>query len=316
MKLSFNREKSVSTQIWWLFLVAALSLITTLGIVYIKLNHVIDTIAETRRLRVITDELALLGENLIDVETGQRGYLITRDLAYLQPYQASKSQINHRLDLLNQLVKDPIVKAHLTRLVPIIQARMEVAANMIALLQQGHINEATDMVISGRGKALMDEFRRIRADMLTRELNILNQYKKSYERNLLYVLLSLVIGGALAVMLMLVSALITTRSLKKPILNLLDGIRAMTEGRHDYQVNIIKRDEIGRISMAFNEMAANILEGRKVKEEILADLQRWTIFACLIAVWIGWMACWKACWLIRAWATKQLCPRPLILLNW
>lgn len=274
MTLRVNQEKSISTKIWWLFFVAVLSLVCTLSIVYIKLHTVIETIEETRRLRVITDELGLLGEHLIDIETGQRGYLITQDPAYLQPYQASTAQIDERLHKLNQLVKDPVGKAYLEQMLPIIEARMSVASESIALTQSNQLNAAIAIVKSGKGKLLMDKFRHLRANMLERELSMLNAHKQQYETDLFYVLVTLVVGGLLAIFVMLISAITISKTLKKPIMNLLDGIRAMSEGRSDYQVTVTEQDEIGRISVAFNEMADHLIVSRKVKEDIMADLQR------------------------------------------
>lgn len=253
---------------------AVLSLVGTLSIVYIELHKVIEAIEETRRLRVITDELGLLGENLIDIETGQRGYLITQDPAYLQPYQASTAHINQRLQKLEQLINDPVVKSHFKQMLPIIEARMAVASEAIVLTQGNQLQAAIAIVKSGKGKQLMDEFRSLRANMLDREVAMLNVHKKQYETDLFYVLVTLVVGGLLAILVMLISAVTISRSLKKPILNLLQGIHAMAEGRPDYQVMVTEQDEIGRITVAFNEMAEHMIESRKVKEEILADLQR------------------------------------------
>lgn len=274
MKLSLNQEKSISTKIWWLFVVAVLSLVGTLSIVYVELHNVIETIDETRRLRAITDELGLLGENLIDAETGQRGYLITQDPAYLQPYHASTAHIHQRLSKLKQLITDPVSQAHLEQMLPIIEGRIAVASEAIALRQNNQLDAAITMVKSGKGKQLMDAFRQLRAQMLQRELSKLNAHKKQYETDLFYVLVTLIVGGLLAIIVMLISAVTISRTLKKPIMNLLEGIHAMAEGRADYQVIVTEQDEIGRISVAFNEMAEHMIESRKVKEDMMADLQR------------------------------------------
>ena len=43
-------------------------------------------------------------QQMLDAETGQRGYLLTGDLRYLEPYNRATSQINQNLDTLRQLV--------------------------------------------------------------------------------------------------------------------------------------------------------------------------------------------------------------------
>lgn len=43
--------------------------------------------------------------HLMDAETGQRGYLLTGEARYLEPYTAATGEINHTLDTLHQLLK-------------------------------------------------------------------------------------------------------------------------------------------------------------------------------------------------------------------
>jgi len=43
---------------------------------------------------------------VVDAETGQRGYLITDDPVYLEPYQAATSEIDGRLARLDSLTKN------------------------------------------------------------------------------------------------------------------------------------------------------------------------------------------------------------------
>ena len=125
--MKFFKLNSITTKVWGLLAVAVLSLVIMLTIVFIELNSIINTVSETRRLREITDELILLGENLVDVETGQRGYQITEDEIFLQPYRASKDLIGQRLNKLDLLVKDSIVKQHLNQMIPVVQAKLEFA---------------------------------------------------------------------------------------------------------------------------------------------------------------------------------------------
>ena len=45
-------------------------------------------------------------EAAVEAETSQRGYLLTRDLGYLQPYQAAAARVEDSLQRLKQLVAD------------------------------------------------------------------------------------------------------------------------------------------------------------------------------------------------------------------
>lgn len=49
------------------------------------------------------DSLNALMRHVLDAETGQRGYLLTGDERYLEPYNAATAEINPNLDVLRQL---------------------------------------------------------------------------------------------------------------------------------------------------------------------------------------------------------------------
>lgn len=91
-----------------LFFILTAGLLLTLGVVaytchaalgYDRLND------QVRRTHEVKEELSAILGLVVDAETGQRGYLITDDTAYLQPYQDATSQLEVRLAKLDSLTK-------------------------------------------------------------------------------------------------------------------------------------------------------------------------------------------------------------------
>jgi methyl-accepting chemotaxis protein len=67
--------------------------------------------------------------NLIDAETGQRGYIITGEVSYLEPYNNSRAHVNQNLaDLRSMTADNPAEQRALDRLEP-------AAAAMLSTLQ-------------------------------------------------------------------------------------------------------------------------------------------------------------------------------------
>ena len=60
----------------------------------------IANIEEAQQTRIALDSLM---QQVLDAETGSRGYLLTGEARYLDPYNAATSHINRNLDLLRQL---------------------------------------------------------------------------------------------------------------------------------------------------------------------------------------------------------------------
>ncbi|MBC7720204.1 MAG: CHASE3 domain-containing protein, partial [Chitinophagaceae bacterium] len=63
-----------------------------------------DVIAGMQQAQVTRSALNNLMQNLLDAETGQRGYLLTGDAAYLEPYNSGLEQVNQNLDFLRQIL--------------------------------------------------------------------------------------------------------------------------------------------------------------------------------------------------------------------
>lgn len=272
--MKFFNSNSITSKVWRLLAVAVLTLVTMLTIVYIELHNIINTISETKRVGIIVDELILLGENLVDLENSQRGYLITENEQFLLPFPTSKVSISQRLKKLDLLVKDAGVRQHLNQMHPVIKAKLDFINKCVELVQQGQIGQAIELVKNGRGKELMDNFHRLRKIMQEREIKLLNQHTARYEQELFYIQIILVVGGIFAVYAMSITAVNATKKIKGPIDQLLQSISLMAEGKLDYKINSIEKNEIGLISNAFNNMADKINESGKLREETLAELQR------------------------------------------
>lgn len=80
---------------------------------------------------------------------------------------------------------------------------------------------------------------------------------------------SLLLIGITGFLIAVLLCLYLSRGLVKPILNLLQGTRKITEGNYEVSVPVTTRDEIGELSSAFNEMT----EGLALKEKYHNVLQ-------------------------------------------
>ncbi len=96
-----------------------------------------------------------------DLETGQRGYLLTGDRSYLQPYQKGKSELSGLTDSLSSEVQLPDQIERVEKLRPLIQDKIaEVDATLLVRDQLG-AEAALTIVRTGRGKATMDAIREV-----------------------------------------------------------------------------------------------------------------------------------------------------------
>src|SRR5258708_10042365 len=134
--------------------------------VYLAVNHlnrVQKTAALTLESSAIQAQLSGVLKDATDMETGQRGYLLTGNAEYLQPYTDAKGRIETDFASL---------RAGLTRRTPHeqqLESKLESWAKSkqgeidrsISLRQQGYRRRSFMLVDTNEGKDYMDEIRRI-----------------------------------------------------------------------------------------------------------------------------------------------------------
>ncbi len=110
----------------------------------------------------IVETLSLLQ----DAETSQRGYLLTGEEPYLEPYNRSVAALPATLDSIRTgMAADSGRMALFAELETAARAKMAELENVIGLFRQGDQQQAISLVRSDEGKALMDRARAIVAEM-------------------------------------------------------------------------------------------------------------------------------------------------------
>ncbi len=106
------------------------------------------------------DALADLRSLVVDVETAQRGYLLTRDPIYLQPFARAVRQLPEAQRQVRELTAGmPGIDAALDRLDQLIASRIALATRIVEAYNAGHQEEALSVMRAGEDRRLMDEFR-------------------------------------------------------------------------------------------------------------------------------------------------------------
>ena len=100
----------------------------------------------------------LLGD-IVDAETGTRGFAITGDEAFLELYLAVRDRVSGHLGELRQLTKLDEGRQQLDTAQPLIDARMTELARVVQLRRNGDMTAANARVASGDGRRLMDSIR-------------------------------------------------------------------------------------------------------------------------------------------------------------
>ena len=113
-----------------------------------------------RRARLVQDGASQVMAAALDAETGQRGFLLTGQEAYLAPYRSALATMPGRLDALAELTADDAEQDDLARELRTAAGRkLQELGETVALERAGQGAQAMELVRSGYGEGQMDAVR-------------------------------------------------------------------------------------------------------------------------------------------------------------
>jgi len=114
----------------------------------------------------IKDALDSLLSAITDAETGQRGFLITGDPQYLEPYDRGTARVHAALDHLASLAtKDSLRPQDIAELRPLIDQKLQELAETVQARRSEGFDAAQRIVRTNVGRATMDRIRAIVTEM-------------------------------------------------------------------------------------------------------------------------------------------------------
>jgi two-component sensor histidine kinase/CHASE3 domain sensor protein len=196
----------------WL-MAMAFAMLFAAGIAALALSNMTETNSEEviDTLEIRTELRAVL--NLLqDAEIGQRGFLLTRDAQYLEPYEEVRSQIGKRISRLESLIPSNSEQAvRVSQLRNGVTRRLAEVDETVALGLEGRFDEALAVVNEDRGEALMDEIREIVASALEAEHGRLDQRQSEVIATRTWLSASIVGALIATILLAILSAQLTRR---------------------------------------------------------------------------------------------------------
>jgi len=153
---------------------------------YLAVNH-LEQMQKIAALTVesskIQADISGVLKDLTDMETGQRGYLLTNDSSYLQPYSDAKGRIGTdfaslRAGLASRSERERSLESQVESVADTKQAEME---RSISLREQGYRHRAFMLVDSNEGMEYMDRARGLLSSLSVAETS--NFARLDIERN-------------------------------------------------------------------------------------------------------------------------------------
>jgi len=178
-----------------------------------RMAHLRQASQSVDRALIVREATELLLSLLKDAETGQRGFLITGDRRYLEPYDAAQASMLEHLDGIRGLTAEiPRQQASLVTLEGLIRHKIDELRDTIATRERGGFEAAARMVATGHGKQVMDEVRGVIAGMRMEEDRVLAERRALAEWQARVATLASLGGLAVALGLLVAAGLLLNRA--------------------------------------------------------------------------------------------------------
>jgi methyl-accepting chemotaxis protein len=215
-----------------------------------------DLVTHTRKVKeTLSDVLSALK----DAESGQRGFLLTGEERYLEPYNAAVQVVDRQEKNLRELTADNLnQQKRIATLEPLAAGILAELAATITLRRQRQERAAAQVVASDRGKAIMDQIRRVIGEMDDEENQLLTQRIQLAKATAHFATSAMLWGGLFVLVLVSTVGLLIQRSITGPLAAFMQFVGRVGEGDLTHQAKISSGDELGELARHLDQMVAGL----------------------------------------------------------
>lgn len=128
-------------------------------------------VLHTRDVIDMVDDVSIV---VSDIESGSRGYVITGNTAFLEPYGIAKARIGQLTEKLENTVHDNPIQIKRTQQLRVkLLERADFAESLITLHDKSGFDQARDLIAAGHGMKITDGIRALSSEMKAEEGRLL-----------------------------------------------------------------------------------------------------------------------------------------------
>ncbi len=207
---------------------------------------------------------------LVNSETGQRGYLVTGEDRYLEPYTNGIAAIYGHIDHLAELTSDnPAQQERIATLRHLVDEKLAELKDTIEL-RQGSFEAALAVVLTDAGKDVADKIRVLIDEMIAEEQGLLVVRAASTSSSAKLVNLTIIGGLITGFIVTTVVSLVLASTIAGGVSKISQAMKRISVGELGERVEITSSDEIGEMSRSYKEMQTYLQSFAHTSEQLAA----------------------------------------------
>ncbi|MBI3529214.1 MAG: CHASE3 domain-containing protein [Betaproteobacteria bacterium] len=200
------------------FVVSSVLLVGIGLVAYRSIDLLITTSSSVAHTHKVLEEIAGVLSLLKDAETGQRGFIITGDEGFLEPYLNGRDAVPKLLKDLRELTADnPDQQRRIDQVESLTAAKFAELKRTIELRRNASLEQAVKIVSGGEGKKIMDDLRQVFEQMDRNERELLKKRATDAEGTANNARSTILFGTLLCLLFVSGAGIFLTRSLGSQI---------------------------------------------------------------------------------------------------
>jgi two-component system, sensor histidine kinase and response regulator len=237
---------------------------------YARIKSMVETANWVEHTHLVLEKSSSIEKLVVDMETGERGFLIAGKEEFLEPYEAGKKDLSILLKETKELVSDN--PAQVERLEKIEQSIIFWQENVaiLEIEERRKVNgltrtmaDLTSLIEEGTGKRAMDNIRSQLQSFKDVEVKLLVIRDMNSERGIIATQYVIIFGTMVIVIISLIWAIWLAGNICKSLALLKNASDSIKKGVYPGKINIDTKDELSDLGTAFENMAEEIQANEK-----------------------------------------------------
>ena len=217
-------------------------------------------------------QVASILKDVVDQETGQRGFLLTGVETFLEPYHDGAEALALHIAQLRTLVETGFDKTDMLQKVERLRVlaedwRLKAATPEIALRREinnsaASMADVTALIENETGKKIIDEIRTELAGFISVETDLMESRTKEATSTASVAVMLINSSTLVAIGLALLVALVVSGAIVRRLHHLIEATQSVAAGDYDHALFEESNDEIGTLAASFNTMTEALDQSR------------------------------------------------------
>ncbi|MDR3517523.1 MAG: CHASE3 domain-containing protein [Azospirillaceae bacterium] len=268
------RNARIRTKLSASFAVVVIIMLIVSGVTLKGFATIVQNDGWTIHSYMVLDEIDQVIADMADQESGVRGYLISGDDKFLEPYTLGKKEFAEDFAKLKELTADNASQQERWQAIAALVATWQdvAAGKVVSAVHDGKVEEARAVVASGTGKQYTDAIRAKAAEARAAEEELFSvraAASAGAEVTSRWVTIG---GGIIAVAAAVFLALALVRMIAQPIAGMTHAMTVLANGDKSVEIPARdRRDELGAMAKAVDVFKTNMIHAEQLELEQRAE---------------------------------------------